>query len=749
MQILKTSILTIGILWFGITTAKAQTSASDVKKERPKIGVVLSGGGAKGTAHIGALKVIEQVGLPVDYVVGTSMGSIVGGLYAIGYTANELDSIVCKQDWSFLLSDRVEREEQTFAEREANQKHVINVPLNGKKGLPSISGVIQGKNLSNVFNELTIGYHDSIDFNRLPIPFACVTEDIVTGDEVVFHNGVLATAMRASMAIPGVFTPVRLHGKVLADGGLCNNYPVDVVRRMGADIVIGVDVKDELNTAQSLTSLPAVFGQLIDLMGLEKYKQNKELTNVYIKVNVSGYSAASFSASAIDSLIVRGETAANNQLEKLYDLRKMLVHEYGYEPMPKQPLTAQQEKHLVNVNTITFEGLNATDSHWVMKRTKLKEHAENDIDLIKSVTGFLRSNLGFTNVTYKLHQTDTNSYNLIYVAESKMESKVSLGIRFDSEDISSLLIGAELYNEKVLPGVLSVAGKLGKNYLADVNYAIRLGRKRSFNLNYQFRRSNIDFFEEGQKIANVTSRKNLFNAYLQSQRIANTSFMVGAQYEHIHYNNSLGEGEWVLLHGAKNEHMFTFYANGKLSNYKDKCYPEKGYSINLNAELYTGIGSKLTKNEIEKTQLAANYFFETVIPVTTSLAVLPALYGRVMTYGNGPFCKRNVIGSDYEGKYLDQQLPFTGINQAQVVYNELAMARLKVRQRLAKLHYVSLIGNYALTSQEFDNFFKGWNIWGVGLCYGYNSILGPLEFTVSYSNMGNKVATFLNLGYKF
>ena len=264
--------------------------ASHDESSRKKVGLVLSGGGAKGMAHIGALKVIEEAGIPIDYVVGTSMGSIIGGLYAIGYTPEQMDSMVRVQDWSFLLSDRTPRSDMNMAEREIDEQYIISVPFS-KNSLKEVTGgLIKGQNIANLFSELTLGYHDSIDFNQLPIPFACVSEDIVKGQEKVFHDGVLATAMRASMAIPGVFTPVRLDSMVLVDGGVVNNYPVNVAREMGADIIIGVDVQSELKPANELNNAGTILGQLIDLMGQDLYLKNLEETDTHIKVNVQGYS---------------------------------------------------------------------------------------------------------------------------------------------------------------------------------------------------------------------------------------------------------------------------------------------------------------------------------------------------------------------------------------------------------------------------------------------------------------------------
>ena len=342
---------------------------------RKKVGVVLSGGGAKGMAHIGALKVIEEAGIPIDYVVGTSMGSIIGGLYSIGYTPEQMDSMVRRQDWSFLLSDKIPRSEQNMAEREASEKYVFSLPFGKNAKTQAVGGLIKGQNLANLFSELTVGYHDSIDFNKLPIPFACVSENIVNGNEVNFHKGVLATAMRASMAIPGVFTPVRLDSMVLVDGGVVNNYPVNVARAMGADIIIGVDVQNDLKPANELNSTGSILGQLINLMGLELYKKNLKETDTYIKVDVEGYSAASFTPSAVDTLIRRGEEAALAQKNSLIKLKQELGLDSTYmpKPLPSYPYSPNRK---VYIKEITFDGLDEKDKRWLLKRCDLKEDSE-------------------------------------------------------------------------------------------------------------------------------------------------------------------------------------------------------------------------------------------------------------------------------------------------------------------------------------------------------------------------------------
>ena len=291
-------------------------------QERKKVAVVLSGGGAKGVAHIGAIKVIEEAGIPIDYVVGTSMGSIIGGLYAIGYTSEQMDSLVRAQDWMYLLTDATDRREELLAKKQKSEQYALSIPFKKKPKDAIKGGIIQGRNLAKLFSELTEGYHDSIDFQKLPIPFACVSHNLVDGSEYVFYNGKLALAMRASMSIPGAFQPVHWNNMVLVDGGMSNNYPVDIAKKLGADIVIGVDVQEGLAPADKLNTLSEVLGQIINLMVENKYEENVANSDIHIKVNASDYSAASFTSEAIDTLLHRGEVAAREQFDSLILLKK-------------------------------------------------------------------------------------------------------------------------------------------------------------------------------------------------------------------------------------------------------------------------------------------------------------------------------------------------------------------------------------------------------------------------------------------
>lgn len=414
-------------------------------QNRKKVGVVLSGGGAKGVAHIGALKVIEEAGIPIDYIVGTSMGAIVGGLYSIGYTPQQLDSIVNVQDWKYLLSDAPDPETTLLSEKLEEERYLLSVPIAGKTAHVSDAGIIKGRNISRLLSELTVGYHDSISFSRLPVPFACVSDNIVNGSKVVFRKGILATAMRASMSIPGVFSPVYLDGMVLVDGGLTDNYPVDIAREMGAEIIIGVDVQNPLMKADELTSLSSVLGQILNLVGEESYRKNVKDSNIHIQVDVDGYSAASFSHEAIDTLMRRGKEAAMKDWDKLIALKKEIGVSTNYRAEYPGPF---------NIPTPAM------------------------LDTIPSVSQIAP------------HAQPVNTINI--------------GGRFDNEELAVLLLNAGMYLGKQKKSQVSATTRLGKRTFGRLEYTYSPRESWDINTGYQIGYNDFNLYGKGKRLMNLT-----------------------------------------------------------------------------------------------------------------------------------------------------------------------------------------------------------------------------------------------------
>ena len=259
-------------------------------QDRPKVGLVLGGGGAKGAAEIGVLKYIEEAGIHIDYIVGTSIGSIIGGLYSVGYRSQQLDSLFVNTDWESIFSE-------------------------------SIAGTQQ---ISNVFSDL-LNLPDSVDFDSLPIPYRCIATDIINTEEVILQRGNLARAMRASMSIPGAFKPVKWEGKLLVDGGMLNNLPVDIAKKMGADIIIAIDLAQRKHENRDFSlkeeyGIGGVLDWLISRPDWKKHNENRQMADIYINPNLKDYDAASFSRDDIQQMILIGEEAGKKALKELRKL---------------------------------------------------------------------------------------------------------------------------------------------------------------------------------------------------------------------------------------------------------------------------------------------------------------------------------------------------------------------------------------------------------------------------------------------
>ncbi len=735
-QIFSTLVLSICILFpFSLHS----------QEQRKKVGVVLSGGGAKGMAHIKALKVIEEAGIPIDYIAGTSMGAIVGGLYAIGYTPEQLDSMVRKQNWTFLLSDRVKRSAMSLTERERSEKFVISIPFTKTPKDAASGGLMKGQNLANLFSDLTMGYHDSIDFNKLPIPFACVAADIVNGNQIIFRNGILSTAMRASMAIPGAFTPVRQDSMVLVDGGIVNNYPADVAKAMGADIIIGIDVQNALKPADKLNSVPDILGQIVDITCQANHEKNVNLTDTYIRVNVDGYSSASFTPAAIDTLMRRGEEAARAQWKSLLALKKEIGIPDDYTPKQHGPYSSLSNVRTIYVTDISFTGVEADDKKWLMKKCNLKENSNISTQQIEQALFQLRGSQSYSSASYTL--TDTpEGYQLNFLLQEKYERRINLGIRFDSEEIASLLLNATADLKTHIPSRLSLTGRLGKRYAARIDYTLEPIQQRNFNFSYMFQYNDINIYEEGNRAYNTTYKYHLAEFGFSDVWYKNFRFGLGLRFEYYKYKDFLFKKPEISDLKVESEHFLSYFAQVQYNTYDKGYFPAKGSDFKAAYSLYT---DNMAQYNDHAPFSALSASWASVIPITRRFAVIPSIYGRILIGRDFPYPLKNAIGGDVPGFYIPQQLPFAGVTNLELMDNTIMITSIKFRQRMGAIHYLTLTGNYGLTYSNFFDILKGKQLFGISAGYGMDSIFGPLEISLGYSNQTDKGSCFVNLGYYF
>ena len=653
-------------------------------QQRPTVAVVLSGGGAKGVAHISALKAIEDAGIPIDIVCGTSIGSLIGALYSIGYSTDFLDSLVRAQDWTALLSDRADPSSLSLQQRREQNTYALIRGISPER--KDQGGLIRGRNLMALFRKLCTGYLDSISFDSLPIRFACVATDIVTNTEVDFRSGYLTQAMRASMAIPGVFTPIRMGDSILVDGGLSNNYPADIARRMGADIIIGVSVQDAKLKPDNITGAVDVMNQLIDINCRNKFEENLKLSDVLMQVDVSGYSAASFTHSAVDTLLRRGAEEAARHRDELLILSARIQY---------------------------------TPDVFANRRTSIPDSGADG-----TATRYRRA-------------IPTGHISAIPIA--------SVGFRFDSEESGALQMNIKLPIYSRLPLGLSGTLRLGRRLVAGAEVTLLPRSFTSPTLGYTYSRHDIDIYTEGLRTYNTKYRRHTVDFSPFNFKVKNFTLKAGARWDYYnYYGRLLSAGNEVPE--LTDDHYFAYFADADVNTEDHWYFPQHGTRLHASYAYRTdnllGYNGSVGINDV-----SAHWRVNATI--AQRLTLQPMIYGRIVMTDDIPPAYLNAIGSEWFGHQLEQQMPFAGIGNVEYIERHFIALQLQAQYRILKNHYLLLRLATAIHSNQLEQLFNLPDIYGAQIGYSYNTLFGPIDLRLGYSNRTDKLYLYINIGHCF
>ena len=770
---MKTRLLMMLAVWMGLMqTAAAQENLSDrtdstvqdtlpvkmpamVRQHTPrkKVAVVLSGGGAKGMAHIGVLKVIERAGIPIDIITGTSMGSIIGGLYACGNRSERLDSIVRAQDWSYVLSDQEDLSHQSLRERERKNTYAISTSLNlDKRTIDSGGGFIIGKNISTLFNALTAPYNDSIDFNDLPIPFACVATNIVDNTEYDFHSGMLSTAMRASMAIPGAFSPVRMGDMVLVDGGLRNNFPADIAREMGADYVIGVTVQGKAKTADEIASTSAVLSQIVDVNCKNKYEENLSITDIPIRVNTGGYGAASFNRAAIDTLIRRGEETAMEHWDELVALAEQLKNGKKQQRImikhdPLVPVTHYK------IGSLVFENMSESDQEFLRRKFHLNEGDSIDNSQADLIAATMRMDLFYKRADYRIvdHAVNcddgTTAAKVVFTAGEKKDNEVGVGIRFDNEEKVALQANAVFRMHTKVPMELDVTMRLGRRMMGRADWSFHSTGVFRPTLSYVYRHNDIDLYEYGTKTYNFTYNQHSVEVVPLSFMVRNFNVKLGGTFDIYKYRTLLvtSKSDHQIILPDK-EHFITYFAQIDYNSEDEWHFPRRGAKFKARFGYITDDFVHLN-DEVGLREIAAMWRMS--FPMGKRFSLQPMLYGRLLSGIKPPYVVSNVMGGEWFGHCVSQQVPFAGVSTLELAWDKLVCAQLQGQVNLSQSSILLLRMAAGQNADDFNQLLKHSTMLGTSFSYFYNTMFGPLGATIGYCNMTKEPSFFVNLGFVF
>ena len=747
----KIVLMIVAVLMTG--TANAQLDSTAVK--RKKVGVVLSGGGAKGMAHIGVLKVLEKAGIPVDIVTGTSIGSIVGGLYAIGYNAHSLDSMVRTQDWTYVITDKEDLRKQSLLDRKKQNTYLFNTGLTIGKRDMSAGGLIRGKNLAELFQKLFVGYTDSLDFNKdLKIPFACVATNIMDNSEVVFHSGRLPQAIRASMSIPAAFSPVRMGDMVLVDGGLKNNFPVDVARQMGAEVVIGITLNGKPKTAEDITGTMKIVGQIIDVNCVNKYDENKALSDLWMNVDPHGYSTASFTAEAIDSLVRYGEEEAMRHWDEIIALKKLIGIDDSFRPTiyyPLRPNAMTERQHIVG---FTFENMTPQAERFLRNKFHLNKVDSIDAKLEQELTTSMRMDLFYQTAECQLIP-QAGGVRVVLSAGERKSLQFHAGVRYDTEEHAAILLGLDIPLKTAIPVETDITLRLGKRLMArgEITIHPRFFTRPTFS--YTFHRNDVDVYTYGDLDYNIRYNQSQAEFLPINFDLRHFNLQMGLRWDFLHYRNKLGS-ESAKQVTLENQHFFSYRARLVLNTEDNWNFPTRGARFNAEYAYLTNNFAQLDVIDAEgnkqgktagMSDVCANWRMS--FTIGSRFTIQPMLYGRLLFGSVVPAVFGNTIGGEWFGHYVEQQMPFAGVGNLEYVHNQFVAAQLQAQQRIGKSSYVLLrvaAGQHAPKVKELLDYRT---MIGAQGAFYYNTMFGPVGATLGYSNHTKKAYFFINLGYEF
>lgn len=690
---------------------------------RPKVGLALSGGGAKGFAHIGVLKVLEEIGMPVDCIAGTSMGSIVGGLYAIGYSADSLAALARQEDWQAIFNDAATRRDLPMEEKLWDARYIASFPIRqGNVQLPA--GLIAGQKISAMLSRLTWPVHHVADFKELPIPFACVATDLETGEAVTLDHGFLPQALRASIAIPTIFTPVKLNDRLLVDGGVVRNLPAEDVRRLGADIVIGVDVGAPLSPAEKLTTFFSIIDQSMSFRGAEINVKQRQLCDILITPDLTGLTFASFDRA--DTLIARGEMAARRLLPQLRALADSL-----------QRFSRRQYEYTISrLDSIYIQDLNIIGLRDVSRRLVL---AELDLippcwaptkELEKAVARVYGTQF-FERVTYRLEPVAAGTKMIVEVIE-KTADVFRFGLRYDSSAKAVLLLNTTFRNRAEHGSVLIFDLKLGEQLQFDSQYFIHLGLRPRLGLHGRanYSRTSIAIYEQRRRIASLRLRSTFLEAFYGSIFSHAVVSGLGLKGELDHFSPEIAPPAFA----ATDKKFVSFFGSIWIDTLDRAVFPSRGHSVVLKSEA----GYKKIGGDVQF--IHHSFDWRGFFPVHPRLSLLSRLQLGSAHKSGLPLHYQFFLGG------VDS---FVGLRPQELAGKNLQALQLGLQYEIIPHRFVIWRWNIGNT---FDNWQVRFNrqrfVTGTGLTVGAPTLIGPIELTVMGGSR-HRLLGHLNIGYKF
>lgn len=736
---MKTLLFTL----LAILSAQLPAQAQDLK-----VGLVLSGGGARGYAHIGALQVLEEAGVRVDYIGGTSMGSIVGGLYAAGYRGKQLEEMLRQTDIMAELQDAIGRENRTIYEKLYNEHYLIGLSLKDF-AIQLPTALSDGQRIHDLFSHWTAGVHGIDDFSQLPIPFLCIGTDIETGEAIILEKGKLSDAMRASAALPGLISPYEIDGHVMTDGGVSNNYPAEEVKNKGMDYIIGITVEQDPYKADQIESLDQLLLQIAFFQATRRNIEQYELTDIDIDPDLGNYSQLSFEA--IDDLVQAGREAAEAMLPTLDSIANL-------QQKRSMAYTTEMPDSL-NATVVEIIGNNDLNRRQVLSFFDGKLPGRIDwLDFREDLVALFATGR-YANVDYHWEELPGTKDEVKLVLELKQSpdfgQQLRLGLHYDQVYRANILVGLTLSDLLIDNTQASIDLIGGSSFRYRADFRVNRINGSAFGIRSRLQYADIHFdlpeimsTGNGLVIDGLEFRFTDLNAELYWDLRQTDNSFTGIAAELKYYQNAseqLASADSSNLFRLGDDNYFVpkaYFLYDKLDN---RNFPMGGFSLNAEVRGILNIGQPV--NTKDRWAVNGDLEFLALQPLSEKFSLgIELMAGGFLERSSLPY--RYYLGSNNRNLMNNFKL-FPSIELGQASGDDLLMGELFARLHPGGNHYLTLGGRLARlgnaeglpTSLDQDWLAAG------QFTYGFSSPLGPLELTYAHGNAGGEL--YFNLGYWF
>lgn len=704
----------------------------DTIPKRPKIGLVLSGGSAHGLAHIGVIKLIEELEIPIDYIAGTSMGSIVGAMKAMGYSASEIGDIAVNLNWQKIISNKIETSEVAPSEKQFHNIFPFSFVVSNR-GVKLPIGAVDSHNLDALLTRLYSPAYAINDFDSLPIPFACNTTDIAKCENIELNSGSLSHALRRSMSIPSFFSPVREGEKLYVDGGVTNNFPVQQVKKMGADIIIGSYVGAQMKDADHLKTMTDILKQIGFFQSLQDFKNQQGSLDILIKPNVKMVSSFNFEMD--DFFIDKGYEAANEYRAALIQLRDS----FNLRPNSIQKLEAFDSIRIDNLDII---GLEKSSKDFISSKLDINLGDIASLDDLEENISLAYGTKSFEALKYSLHK-DKNDKNTLRIVGNQVK-KADLGItvnRFKSSGLS-IILGLNLKDYIIDLADVHIHARLSEFPGIWGRFAKRATGSFSnfvFGLDSKAEMRFAPLYWEGSKREENNVIDVFGKAFILYEFNRKWSFVLryNAQYQKF--------GNRIKSKGSPYEYNAMFYGTEselEYNSFDNIVLPSRGIQFRARVDWINYLKYNFINNDSLTTKLKNQFSFQVnhrhAVPLGSNVNIIYNLAAKIdLSLVSTP----TVIGGNFQNK--DLTLPFIGLKPFSVYSSNYLYNNIELRLKLFKNFYLTPTFSY-IASLEIEN-----SIIGVGISTTYLSPLGPITLSLGSDIDNWELVPNLTIGQRF